>query len=157
MTAMNNFMPVDQSTDSVEMFFINDLSIIRILKRMSAELKLNLFFDFSDKSILDRSVTADIIRCDACLSTVQIFSENNSSGCKLQICRFINDTGAFTAELKCYRSKMCRSFFHDFFTDILTSGEKNIVKMFFQQTGVFGASAGNDSCQFRRKAFAYHI
>ena len=49
---------------------------------------------------------------------------------------------------------MCGGFSHHFSAYILTAGEKDIVKITVQQTGVFPATAGHHGNQlFRKTAF----
>lgn len=52
---------------------------------------------------------------------------------------------------------MCGGFFHHFSADILTAGEKDVIKMFFQQAGVFRTSTGDNCNHLRRKTFPDHF
>ena len=52
---------------------------------------------------------------------------------------------------------MCGGFFHHFSADILTTGEKDVIKMFFQQAGVFRTSTGDNCNHLRRKTFPDHF
>ena len=45
--------------------------------------------------------------------------------------------------------------FHDFPAYRLASGEKDVVKMFFQQTGILGTPTGNDGNVLPVEAVAY--
>ena len=91
------------------------------------------------------------------MSAVQIFTKNNPPCSQFQISRFVNNTGTFSAKFKRYRSKMCGGFSHHFSAYILTAGEKDVIKMFFQQAGVFRTSTGDNCNHLRRKTFADHF
>ena len=82
------------------MFFVDDLSIIRILKRrlriLSAYLADQMFY----KSVFDLPVAVNIVRSNAGLSAVEKFSKDDPACGKLQIAFAIHNTGAFAAEFK---------------------------------------------------------
>ena len=87
------------------------------------------------------------------MSTVQIFSEYNTFGRKLDICRFIYDARAFSAKLQGNRSEMLAGMVHDLFSHGLAAGEKDVVKVFLEKTGVFLASTHNNGHILFRKTF----
>ena len=78
---------------------VDNLAIIRVLKRRSAELPADFRLDGEDELIPDSFVTENIIRCNAGLSTVQVLSEHDTSGCQLDLGGGIHDTRAFSTEL----------------------------------------------------------
>ena len=123
------------------MLFINNFPIILIIQRCGTKLFPDLFLDLSDQFILDFSVAVNIIRCYTGLTTVEIFSKYNSSGCKFQVGTFLYNAGAFTAQLQGNRGQMYRCFCHYFPANMLASCKENIVKMFIEKSVIFRTSA----------------
>src|SRR5699024_11968366 len=119
------------------MFFIDDLSIIGILKGLFSILLLDLVLYFFDQPVFYRMVTVHIVRSHAGLSAVQIFSKNNTLCGKFDICSLIYDTGTFTSQLQGNRSQMLRSDVHDLFSYRLTAGEEYLAKMYQEKTSIF--------------------
>ena len=60
------------------MFFVNDLSVIFILKMFIAVLLFNLCSHSLHKLILDRFLAKDIVRSHTSLTTVEILSEHDA-------------------------------------------------------------------------------
>ena len=98
-------------------------------------------------------MTVNVVRCYASLSAVQIFAEYNTFGGKLDICRFIYDAGAFSAKFQGDWSEVLAGMAHDFFSNSLAAGEKDVVKVFLEKTGVFLASTHNNGHMLFRKTF----
>ena len=134
------------------MFFVDDFSIIGILKRLFPILLLDLGLYFFYQPVFYRTVTVHIIRCYAGLSAVQIFSKNNTLCSKFDICSLIHDTGAFASQFQGNGSQVFRSVSHDLFSHRLAASEENIVKMLPEKTGIFCPAAGHYGYILRFKA-----
>ena len=68
--ACDDLLRVDQTCDSVEMLFVDDLPVIWIAKRIAAELTPDFFFDLFYKGVPDALVTVNVIRSHAGLAAV---------------------------------------------------------------------------------------
>ena len=130
-SAVHDLFSIDQAEDPVEMFFVDDFSVICVFQRLFAVLLLDLFLYFFDQFVLDGSVAVNVIRGHAGLAAVQIFAEDDSSGGQPDICGSIHDAGAFSAKFQCNRSQMFCGAAHDFFANGLASGKEDIIEMFF--------------------------
>ena len=140
-TAADYLAGINQIADTSKVLFINNFPIILIIQRCGTKLFPDLFLDLSDQFILDFSVAVNIIRCYTGLTTVEIFSKYNSSGCKFQVGTFLYNAGAFTAQLQGNRGQMYRCFCHYFPANMLASCKENIVKMFIEKSVIFRTSA----------------
>ena len=65
-----SFIWINQSAEAFEMLFINDFPVIGIVKGSLSKLAANLFSDFLNQFIFNRSITVNVIRCNAGLSAV---------------------------------------------------------------------------------------
>ena len=135
------------------MLFVDDFSVIFVIQMGFAKLLTNLFLNLLQKLIFHFPVTVNVVRGYAGLSTVQIFSEYNTFGRKLDICRFIYDAGAFSPKLQGDWSEVLAGMAHDLFSNSLAAGEKDVVKVLLEKAGVFLASTHNNGHIFFRKTF----
>ena len=113
----------------------------------------NLFLNLLQKLIFHFHVTVNVVRGYAGLPTVQIFSKYNTFGGKFDICRFIYNAGAFSPKLQGNRSEVLAGMAHNLFSHSLAAGEKDVVKVFLEKTGVFLASTHNNGHILFRKTF----
>ncbi len=141
--AADHLVRIDEPADPVIMLLIDDLSVVKIQKRRLAELLLDLAADLLDQPVLDCAVTVHIIRGDAGLPAVQIFSKDNPFGRQPDVGAALHNAGAFSAQLQGDGGEVSGRVLHDLFAHGLASGKENIVKMFVQQAGVFLPSPGN--------------
>lgn len=84
-SAIGYFSGGDQITESVKMLFIDDFSIIWILKRCFRILPADLPDQMLYKTILDLAVTIDVIRSDTGLAAVKKFSKNNPAAASFRL------------------------------------------------------------------------
>ena len=112
----------------MKMFFVDDFHIIRILQRLFAELPVDFFFQCLKQLVANGSIAEDIIRSNAGLSAVEIFSEYNPSCSEWDFRGGIYDTRTFSAKLQSDRSQVFGSMTKDFFSDRFSAGEKDLVK-----------------------------
>ena len=69
-TAEDDFIFIHQFYDTFKVLGIDNLSIVRIAKRMFAELADDFPFQMNDQILFHALLTVDIIRCHAGLSAV---------------------------------------------------------------------------------------
>ena len=110
------------------MFFVDDFPIIRILKRLFAKLPVDFFFQCLKQLVSNRSIAEDIIRGNAGLSAVEVFSEYDPSCGERNFRRGIHDARAFPTKLQSDGSQVFGSMTKDFFSNRFSSGEKDFVK-----------------------------
>ena len=68
--AADCFGRVNEAVDTVEMFFIDDLSIIAVFERFFSILACDLSAKLCNKGILDLRITINVVRCYAGLAAV---------------------------------------------------------------------------------------
>lgn len=61
---------IDKAVDTVEMFFIDDLSVVAVFKRVFSILTSDLSAELCNQGIFDLRITVDIVRCYAGLAAV---------------------------------------------------------------------------------------
>ena len=139
------------------MFLIYDFAVIGIAERIIAILQLNLSADFLYKPFFYAFMAKNVVRCHTGLSTVEILTEYNPFGSQFKLCGAVYNTRAFAAEFQDGRSQSFRRMSQDFFSYILTAGEKNKVEFLFKKAGIFLPAAGNDCNIFGRKTFRDYL
>lgn len=100
LSAPDHFIRIDQIRDSVEMFPVDNLSIILAFQRLFAVLSLNLLFDLFDQFVFDGAVAVDVVGSDAGLTAVQIFAEDDSLCSQFQVRALLHDAGALSAKFQ---------------------------------------------------------
>ena len=68
--SVNGFLLVNQPDNPSEMFFIDDFSVICIIKWCGTKLFYNLLLQFLDEGIFYSAVAVNVIRCNTGLSAV---------------------------------------------------------------------------------------
>ena len=102
-STVNHFFRIDQACNAVEVFFVDDLSVIFIGQRFRSELLLNLLFDFLYQLFPDCTVAVNIVGSHAGLSAVQVFSKDDPPGGQLKVGAFFHDAGTLSAKFQGYR------------------------------------------------------
>ena len=69
-TATDSFGRIDQTVDTVEMFFVDDLSVIPVFQRFFSILACNLPAKLCDQGFFDLRITVDVVRSHAGLTAV---------------------------------------------------------------------------------------
>ena len=144
-TAADSFGRIDQAVDTVEMLFVDDLSVISILQRFFSILTCDLSAKLCNQGFFDLRITVDVVRSHAGLAAVQELAEYDTLCRKAEISCFVHDAGAFSTKLQCNRCEVFRSLSHNFFSHSLASREEDVIKVQTEKMGVFRTSAC-DSC-----------
>ena len=76
------FGRIDKAVDTVEMLFINDLSVVPVFERFFSILACDLSAELCNQGIFDLRITVDIVRCYAGLAAVQELAEYDTFCCK---------------------------------------------------------------------------
>ena len=116
-------------------------------------MRFDFLDDRRDERVFHGTLAKNVVGRDAGLPAVEIFAENDALGGEFEICRRVNDAGAFPSELQNGGSQMLRRAAQNFFADGLASREENEIEFLLKERGVFGSAAGNDGNVFGRERF----
>ena len=144
-TAADSFGRIDQTVDTVEMLFVDDLSIIPVLQWFFSILACDLSAKLCDQGFFDLRITVDVVRSHAGLATVQKLAEYDTFCRKAEIGCFVHDAGAFSTQLQSDWCEVFGSLSHDLFSHRLASREEDVIKVQTEKMCVFRTSAC-DSC-----------
>ena len=142
------------------MLFVYHLTIIGVLPCICAIHHCNPLFQIPDEFLFNALFHQNIIRCNTGLPAVEEFSEHNAFRRQVQLCRTVNNAGAFPAQFQRHRRKVFRRPFHNLTPHRYAARKENVVKRLVKQLPVFLPAALHSQHIFRRETFpqnfSYH-
>ena len=86
---------INKSGNAVEMFFVDDLSVVAVLKRLFSVLVADLSAELCNQGIFDLRITVDIVRCYAGLAAVQELAEYDTFAARRRLAVLSTMQGLF--------------------------------------------------------------